>query len=47
MLILSAQCTDKRVNLVSVPLVEKYPTPAEMAESPDGELVEYIKSCGL
>ena len=47
MSILSAQCTDKRVNLVSGPLFEKYPTPAEMAESPDGELEEYIKSCGL
>jgi len=47
MSILSAQCTDKRVNQVSGPLFEKYPTPREMADSPEGELEEYIKSCGL
>lgn len=30
---LSAQCTDKRVNIVSVPLFERYPTAYDMAEA--------------
>lgn len=47
MAILSAQCTDARVNMVSVPLFEKYPTPADMASAPEGELEEYIRSVGL
>ena len=47
MAILSAQCTDARVNMVSVPLFEKYPTPADMASAPEGELEEAIRSVGL
>lgn len=47
MAILSAQCTDARVNLVSVPLFEKYPTPDLLAASPKGELEEIIRSVGL
>lgn len=47
MAILSAQCTDARVNIVSVPLFEKYPTPKELAASPAGELEEIIRSVGL
>lgn len=44
---LSAQCTDKRVNEVSVPLFERYPTPTDMANADLGELEEIIKPCGL
>ncbi len=44
---LSAQCTDKKVNLVSVPLFEKYPTPEAMAEAELSELEEIIRPCGL
>ena len=42
--ILSAQCTDKRVNMVTPALFKMYPTPEKMAEAPDYELFEYIKS---
>ena len=44
---LSAQCTDERVNIVCVPLFEKYPTAADMAEADIGELEEIIRPCGL
>lgn len=47
MAVLSAQCTDKRVNEVSVSLFEKYPTPELLAASPEGELEEVIRSVGL
>lgn len=47
MAVLSAQCTDARVNMVSLPLFEKYPTPDLLAASPEGELEEYIRSVGL
>jgi len=43
--ILSAQCTDKRVNQITPPLLEKYPTAADMARSTPEEVFEYIKSC--
>jgi endonuclease-3 len=43
--ILSAQCTDKRVNIITPPLMEKYPDAASMAEAEPGEIFEYIKSC--
>jgi len=42
--ILSAQCTDKRINMVTPPLFERYPTPQKMAESSVEEIFEYIKS---
>ena len=42
--ILSAQCTDKRVNLVSPPLFEAFPTVAVMAASTPEVVYEYIKS---
>ena len=42
--ILSAQCTDKRVNLVTPPLFEAYPTPESMARATEEELFTYIKS---
>lgn len=47
MAVLSAQCTDKRVNEVSVGLFKKYPTPDLLAASPEGELEDLIRSVGL
>jgi len=42
--ILSAQCTDKRVNLVTPPLFERFPDPAAMARSTFDEVFPYIRS---
>jgi endonuclease-3 len=42
--ILSAQCTDKRVNMVTPPLFQAYPTPEVMAVSTPDAVYEYIKS---
>ncbi|MDE6125674.1 MAG: endonuclease III [Muribaculaceae bacterium] len=42
--ILSAQCTDKRVNIVTPPLFEAYPTPESMAAATEEELFPYIRS---
>lgn len=42
--ILSAQCTDKRVNLVTPALFEAMPTPEIMAEATPDAIYEYIKS---
>lgn len=42
--ILSAQCTDKRVNMVTPPLFEAYPTPGVMAVSTTDAIYHYIKS---
>lgn len=41
---LSAQCTDKRVNLVTPALFEAYPTPAAMAEATKEEVLAHVKS---
>lgn len=41
---LSAQCTDKRVNLVTPALFEAFPTPEAMAAATEAEVLEYIKS---
>lgn len=43
--ILSAQCTDKRVNIITPPLFEAFPVPEVMANSSQDEIYEYIKSC--
>jgi endonuclease-3 len=43
--ILSAQCTDKRVNLITPGLLKKYPTPFKMAKASETEIFELIKSC--
>jgi endonuclease III len=43
--ILSAQCTDKRVNIITPPLLERFPTAYEMAQGSVEEVFEYIKSC--
>ena len=42
--ILSAQCTDKRVNIVTPPLFEAFPDPRSLAESDEETVYEYIKS---
>ena len=42
--ILSAQCTDKRVNLVTPALFEAFPTAEVMAASTPEVIFEYIKS---
>jgi endonuclease-3 len=45
--ILSAQCTDKRVNLVTPGLFRRYPTAAHFAKAGLPELEEQIKSTGF
>ena len=45
--ILSAQCTDERVNKVTQVLFSDYPTPQSMANLTSEELEKYIFSCGL
>lgn len=42
--ILSAQCTDKRVNIVTPPLFEAYPDPYALAKATEEEVYSYIKS---
>jgi len=44
---LSAQCTDERVNQVSVNLFKRYPTAKAMAEADFDELCSLVRSCGL
>lgn len=41
---LSAQCTDKRVNMVTPALFAAYPTPEVLAKATSDEVFEYIKS---
>lgn len=41
---LSAQCTDKRVNMVTPALFAAYPTPEAMADATSDEIFEYVKS---
>jgi endonuclease-3 len=43
--ILSAQCTDKRVNIITPPFFERFPDPETLAASSIDEIFEYIKSC--
>lgn len=42
--ILSAQCTDKRVNIVTPPLFERYPAVEDLAVAPLDDILEMIKS---
>lgn len=42
--ILSAQCTDKRVNMVTPPLFEAYPTAKDMKNASIEDIYQYIKS---
>ena len=44
---LSAQTTDKSVNKVSDKLFEKYPTPYELAEAKQEDVIEIIKTIGM
>ena len=44
---LSAQCTDARVNEVSVELFEKFPTARDMADGDIEEIERIVKPCGL
>jgi endonuclease-3 len=43
--ILSAQCTDKRVNIITPPLLAAYPDAASMAKASPEEIFGYIRSC--
>jgi endonuclease-3 len=45
--ILSAQCTDRRVNMVTPGLFRAYPTPATMAAARQGDIEEIIRSTGF
>ena len=45
--ILSAQCTDKRVNMVTPALFDRYPTVFDLAEACPDELQQIIKPCGF
>jgi endonuclease III len=45
--ILSAQCTDKRVNLVTPALFARYPTTSDFADADPDELESLIKSTGF
>lgn len=42
--ILSAQCTDKRVNMITPPLFEAFPTPEALAATTPEVVFEYIRS---
>ena len=42
--ILSAQCTDKRVNMVTPPLFERFPSPEALAAASFEEVYPYVKS---
>ena len=42
--VLSAQCTDKRVNLVTPALLSAFPTPEAMAQATFDELFPYVRS---
>ncbi len=44
---LSAQCTDKRVNIITPALFKAYPTPIELANANLDEVKSYIKSCSF
>jgi endonuclease III len=43
--ILSAQCTDKRVNIITPALLGNYPDANTMSKAEPAEILEYIKSC--
>ena len=42
--VLSAQCTDKRVNMVTPGLFRDYPTPQALADAPLEDILEHIRS---
>jgi endonuclease-3 len=43
--ILSAQCTDKRVNIITPEFYKSYPTAEQLAEAEISDIFEHIKSC--
>jgi len=43
--ILSAQCTDKRVNQITPDLLRRFPGPASLAEAEPAEVFDYIRTC--
>jgi endonuclease-3 len=43
--ILSAQCTDKRVNMITPEFYRRFPTPQHLADAEPNEVFEYIRSC--
>ncbi len=43
--ILSAQCTDKRVNLITPEFFKQFPTPEQLADADIQDIFEMIKSC--
>lgn len=43
--ILSAQCTDKRVNMITPALLTRFPDPQSMAKATPEEIFDYISSC--
>lgn len=45
--ILSAQCTDERVNMTTPALFRKYPTPAKLAAAKQEDVEKIVKSCGF
>ncbi len=45
--VLSAQCTDKRVNLTTPKLFERYPTPKDLANAKREDVIEIIRPCGF
>jgi endonuclease III len=45
--ILSAQCTDERVNMVTPALFRRYPEPADLASAQQEEVEELIRSTGF
>jgi len=44
---LSAQCTDKRVNILTPPLFEKYPDPYTLAQADLDDVKSFINSCSF
>jgi len=44
---LSAQCTDKRVNIITPALFKAYPSVKELANAELEDILEYIKSCSF
>ena len=43
--ILSAQCTDKRVNMITPALLNRFPDARSMSEAEPAEILKFIKSC--
>jgi len=44
---LSAQCTDKRVNIITPALFERYPSPIELANASLDDVKAFISSCSF